>query len=150
LIFDVRLAVSDGLKGGDMSQPIHTIGNPPVTENEVRSNPDFSERAAATFECKVAQFSKDLAREASEVASRNNSDIVSASDVEHAHQQLMRQKMLRRYRHIGNVAGIVLGAGLSNAFGLANSPQSPAAMYLLTIAICVAAAFTIALHIAKD
>ncbi|HEU4713864.1 MAG TPA: hypothetical protein VFS76_20010 [Pyrinomonadaceae bacterium] len=133
-----------------MSQPVRTIGNPPVTENEGHNNPDFSEKAATTFECKVAEFSKDLARGASEVASRNNSDIVSASDVEHAHQQLMRQRMLRRYRHIGNIAGIVLGAGLSNAFGLANSPQSSTGMYLLTIAMCVAAAFTIALHIAKD
>src|ERR1051325_7052191 len=105
-----------------MSQLIDASKTAAPVGHDAVDRPDFSQRAATTFGLKVEQFSEDLAREAAGIAIRNNSDIVSASDIEHAHHQLLPQRdSRRRFRHLGHLAGIALGVGLSNAFGLANS-----------------------------
>lgn len=110
----------------------------------------FSNRAEEALNQKVQQFRVKLVRDAAELAKRDRSDVVSVGHVEQASDQLVPRKNSRLYRHVGYVAGIVVGAGLSATFGFATAEGVPLYMYLITIALCMAGSFAIALHIAHD
>jgi hypothetical protein len=104
-----------------MRQKQHLKLKAPRRTNAQLSRRGFSVRAEQALNQKVQLFKLDLIEQSANVAKHNRSDVISIGHIEQACDHLVFRKQSRRYRHLGYVAGIVVGAGLSATLGFANS-----------------------------
>ncbi len=110
----------------------------------------FSPPAFAALKAKISEYVVELVNESIKVSKRHVADTVSAAHVERAAEYLVSSTSRRFYRHLGTVGGILLGAALSNILAMTLTGQYTGGGTIVSIALGIAGAFMIALHIAKD
>lgn len=115
----------------------------------VDSSP-FSPPAFSALKGKISEYVVELVNESIKVSKRHVADTVSAAHVERAAEYLVSSTSRRFYRHLGTVGGILLGAALSNILAMTLTGQYTGGGTIASIALGIAGAFMIALHIAKD
>lgn len=111
----------------------------------------FTHSAFRTLQDLIDEFIEDLVAEASRIAKRHGSEVISANYVTAAGTYLIASRSRRLFRHMGTMGGTLLGGSLSNILAMAQSGNTfPVIGTLVSIGVGFIGAFLVAIHIAKD
>lgn len=114
------------------------------------SSTPFSEQAFEEFKARVKGFAVDLIAESVKRAKRHQAEGVSSSDVRYASQSLVANTSHRFYRHAGTLAGLLLGAALSNIVSIITTNQYGLNGVVLTFVLTLVGTSLITIHVVKD
>jgi len=119
-------------------------------ELENARNTPFSERALEEVKARIKSYSAELIAESVKRAKRHQAEGVSSSDVRHASQYLVSNASHRIYRHAGTLAGLLVGAALSNIVAIVTTNQYGQSGVILTFVLSVVGTALITIHMIKD
>ena len=110
----------------------------------------FSPSAFATLKDKIREYIENLVNESVKISRRHQADTVSSAHVQRAAEYLVAITSRRFLRHLGTVGGIILGASLSNILSMVGNDSFTSLGVLVSVALLIAGASMITLHIGKD
>lgn len=110
----------------------------------------FSEQGFDALERSISEYIRSLVLESSRVARRQESDVVSASDVARAGNYLFRGGSRGISQHVGTSGGVLLGAAVSNGLALMAADKPSPLSIGVTLALVMVGTFMIAFYIARD
>jgi histone H3/H4 len=110
----------------------------------------FSDQAFDVMEESISEYVRSLSLEATRTATRQDADIVSASDVRQAARYLFRGSSKSLWKYVGTVGGVLLGAALSNLLNLYSSTKPTTFAITATVVFGVFGAAMIAAYVARD
>jgi histone H3/H4 len=129
---------------------VRTIHQQAEEELQTTEPSPFSPNGFSVLQEKVSDYIKDLIYESSKLAIHQQADTISAAHVERASEYLVTSNSKRKYRHLGTLGGIVLGAGLSSIMSMSTTGKFPVTPTIVSIIFAIIGTFMIAWHMAKD
>jgi histone H3/H4 len=114
------------------------------------SSTPFSESAFLEFKEQITAYAVDLIAESVKRAKRHQAEGVSSSDVRYATQYLVSNTSHRIYRHAGTLAGLLLGAAVSNIVSIITTNQYGLNGVILTFVLTLVGTSLITIHVVKD
>ncbi len=111
---------------------------------------EFLPPAIDTLKEKIKEYIENLVNESVKISKRHLSITVSPAHVDRAAEYLVSPTSRRFFRHLGTVGGIILGASLSNILSMVGNDKFTSLGVLVSVALIIAGASMITLHIGKE
>ena len=122
-----------------------------VRLSRVKEHEPFSDQAYNRLNENISEYIRALTLEATNVARRDGSDLVSAKDVDRASGYLFAGSSRRGLsRYLGTVGGVLVGAALGNALNLMSVDHPTSTSVVVTAALAMLGVALVSFSVARD
>ncbi|HEX5171512.1 MAG TPA: hypothetical protein VFW11_20180 [Cyclobacteriaceae bacterium] len=111
----------------------------------------FSQKGFERFTAKVSEYIFSLYQESHRTSRESHSELISKEHVDLASSKMMRVKSSKWTKITNTIAGLLLGAAISNVFSMASSGDSLSVpVMVLTVVSGIIGAFLLGFNLMDD